>query len=292
MDQFVLDDLHGVLNLDATSASHSIVQTVETPDQITEIFDTITYSKGASIIRMLEDFIGPKNFQLSVTNYLKKHQYDNAITDDLLTEIDALKLDMNVKEIMPTWTEQMGYPVLSVSRVASNEFQIEQKRFMTDSNNDPTKPESKYGYKWDVPVTYFTDKDASGDVTRVWLNKDQKSIRIKVPSDAIWIKLNKDQIGYYRVNYDEEMWERLTNGLVKDLNIMSTVDRAHLLNDAFSLADATQLPFSVPLNLTKFLAKEQSFVPWRVASTRLQSIKNLLYYTELYPQFRVSFINK
>lgn len=283
----MLDDLHGVLNLDATSSSHSIVQTVETPDQITEIFDTITYSKGASIIRMLEDFIGPKNFQLSVTNYLNKHKYDNAITDDLLTEIDALKLDLNVKEIMSTWTEQMGYPVLSVTRVASNEFQVEQRRFMTDSNNDPSKPESKHGYKWDVPVTYFTDKDSSGNVTRVWLNKDQKSIRIKVPSDATWIKLNKDQVGYYRVNYDGEMWESLTNALVENLHVMSTVDRAHLLNDAFSLADATQLSFSVPLNLSKFLANERSFVPWRVAATRLKSIKGLLYYTELFPQFRV-----
>lgn len=287
MDQFVLDDLHGVLNLDATSSSHSIVQTVETPDQITEIFDTITYSKGASIIRMLEDFIGPKNFQISVTNYLNKHKYDNAITDDLLNEIDALHLDMKVKEVMSTWTEQMGYPVLSVTRVASNEFQVDQKRFMTDSNNDPNKPESTHGYKWDVPVTYFTDKDTLENVTRVWLNKDQKSIRIKVPSDATWIKLNKDQVGYYRVNYDGEMWESLTKALVKNVDVMSTVDRAHLLNDAFSLADATQLPFSVPLNLTKFLAKERSFVPWRVASTRLKSIKTLLYYTELYPQFRV-----
>ncbi|XP_063704235.1 glutamyl aminopeptidase-like [Culicoides brevitarsis] len=284
MDQFVLDDLHGVMNLDATTASHAIVQTVETPDQITEIFDTITYSKGASVIRMLEDFIGPKNFQLSVTNYLKKHQYDNAVTDDLLTEIDALHLDLNVKEIMSTWTEQMGYPVLSVTRIASNEFQVEQKRFLTDSNNDPSKPESKFGYKWDVPVTYFTDTDKN--VTRTWLKRDQKSITIKVAPETAWLKLNKDQIGYYRVNYDEEMWEKLTNALVKDLNVMSTVDRAHLLNDAFSLADATQLPFSVPLNLTQFLANERSFVPWKVAATRLKSIKSLLYYTELYPQFR------
>ncbi len=97
MDQFLIDDLHSVLNLDATLASHPIVQTVKTPDQITEIFDTITYNKGASVIRMMENFVGDTNFKTSVTNYLKKHEYANAVTDDLLTEIDKLNLGYDIK---------------------------------------------------------------------------------------------------------------------------------------------------------------------------------------------------
>lgn len=93
LDQFLIEDLHSVLTLDATLASHPIVQKVETPDQITEVFDTITYNKGASVIRMMEDFVGPDNFRQSVTNYLNNHAYGNAVTDDLLTEIDKLGLD-------------------------------------------------------------------------------------------------------------------------------------------------------------------------------------------------------
>lgn len=97
MDQFLIDDLHGVLILDATLASHPIVQTVKTPDQITEIFDSITYNKGAAVIRMMEDFVGEENFQTSVTNYLNIHAFDNAVTDDLLSEIDKLNLGFDVK---------------------------------------------------------------------------------------------------------------------------------------------------------------------------------------------------
>lgn len=97
MDQFLIDDLHSVLTLDATLASHPIVQTVKTPDQITEIFDSITYNKGAAVIRMMDDFVGNDNFKTSVTNYLNNHAFDNAVTDNLLTEIDKLDLGFEVK---------------------------------------------------------------------------------------------------------------------------------------------------------------------------------------------------
>ena len=97
MDQFLIDDLHGVLSLDATLASHPIVQTVTNPDQITEMFDTITYSKGSSVIRMLDNFVGEANFQTAVTNYLNANKYGNAETNDLLTQIDNLNLGFDVK---------------------------------------------------------------------------------------------------------------------------------------------------------------------------------------------------
>lgn len=97
MDQFIIDDLHSVLTLDATLASHPIVQTVQTPDQITEVFDTITYNKGAAVIRMMNDFVGDVKFKEGVTNYLISHKFDNAVTDDLLSEIEKLDPGFDVK---------------------------------------------------------------------------------------------------------------------------------------------------------------------------------------------------
>lgn len=89
LDQFTVYTLHGVLSLDATSGSHPIIQTVENPDQITEIFDAITYAKSASIIRMLEDFIGTEVFQKSVSKYLSDNKYGNTETADFLNAIAA-----------------------------------------------------------------------------------------------------------------------------------------------------------------------------------------------------------
>lgn len=90
MDQYIFIP-QVVMDLDATLASHPIVQTVDTPDQITELFDTITYSKGSAIIRMLEDFVGSDVFRLGVSNYLKKFQYRTAVTTDLLDELEQVQ---------------------------------------------------------------------------------------------------------------------------------------------------------------------------------------------------------
>lgn len=90
MDQFIFTP-QGVMATDATLAAHPIVQTVENPDQITELFDTITYSKGASVIRMLEDFVGSDVFSAGVSNYMKNFKYRTAVTDDLLHELELVQ---------------------------------------------------------------------------------------------------------------------------------------------------------------------------------------------------------
>jgi len=107
-NQFIVNTLHGVFNLDGTLGSHPIIQKVENPDQITEIFDTITYSKGSSLVRMLEDFLGETTFRTAVTNYLNEYKFKNAVTNDFFSEIDKLNLEYNVTDIMLTWTVQVN----------------------------------------------------------------------------------------------------------------------------------------------------------------------------------------
>lgn len=137
-DQFLADDFYRVISIDASLATHPIVQNVSNPDQITEIFDAITYSKGATVIRMLEDIIGPENFRTAVSTYLNKHKYGNAITDDLLTEIEKLDLGMelDIKVIMDTWTRQGGVPVVMVQRDAAGQYTLTQKRFFSNPANE------------------------------------------------------------------------------------------------------------------------------------------------------------
>lgn len=143
MDQFLIDTLHGVMNLDATLGSHPIIQPVSNPDQITEIFDAITYSKGASVIRMLENFVGAAAFQEAVHNYLKKHQFNNTVTDDFLSEIRFK--ETNVKTVMKTWTEQSGLPVVSVETHNKTYLVLKQKRFFSNPEDyNKTVPPSPF----------------------------------------------------------------------------------------------------------------------------------------------------
>lgn len=119
-NQFIVNTLHGVFSLDATLGSHPIIQKVENPDQITEIFDTITYSKGSSLVRMLEDFLGETIFRTAVTNYLNEYKYKNAVTSNFFAEIDKLDLDYNVTDIMLTWTVQVNPKICTKIHTAFN----------------------------------------------------------------------------------------------------------------------------------------------------------------------------
>lgn len=281
-DQFTIDTMHSVLDLDATLGSHPIVVGVETPDQITEIFDSITYNKGASIIRMIEDFVGEENFQNGVTDYLNEMKYGNADSDDLLRNLKTYT-DLDLNLIVNTWIRQKGIPVVTVEKIG-NDIHLTQKRFLTDPESESKETlASEYNYKWSIPITYFSNID--GDVKREWFYHAMDKLVLPIGT-ADWVKINKDQVGYYRVNYDKSMWESMNGALKVNIESMSVLDRAHLLNDVFSLAQGQQIDYATALKMTEFLQFETSFVPWDVASTKLKTIRNLLWNTAYYTEFK------
>ncbi|XP_073818649.1 aminopeptidase A-like [Musca autumnalis] len=283
-DQFLVHALHSVMKFDSSVASHPIIQTVENPDQITEIFDTISYEKGASVIRMLEDIVGVEKFEQAVTTYLTKFKYQNAVTDDFITEVANTEPGFDVKLMMRTWTEQMGLPVVNVKRVSPTTFELTQKRFFSNIEDyDNVYDDSEFNYKWTIPLTYIYDNDAT--VKREWFGHDQASVTVEVPSETRWLKFNSHQIGYYRVNYEEDMWNEIIADLVATPSKFAIADRAHLLNDIFSLADASQIPYNIALDMTTYLEKESDFVPWYVAATKLQALQINLMHSEIYMDY-------
>lgn len=140
MDQFLIEHLHSVLAFDAGLSSHAIVQTVVTPDQITSIFDPISYNKGAAILRMLEDAVSEETFQKGVTNYLNAHLYGNAVTQDLLSELQKIvDHKLNVTEFINTWIKQMGYPILDV-KTKGDTYTLTQRRFLRNPHAGQGEP--------------------------------------------------------------------------------------------------------------------------------------------------------
>nr|XP_036673722.1 glutamyl aminopeptidase-like [Drosophila suzukii] len=280
IEQFQIVALQPVLVYDAKLSSHPIVQKVESPDEITALFDTISYEKGGSVIRMLETLVGSEKFEEAVTNYLVKHQFNNTVTDDFLTEVEAVVTDVEIKKLMLTWTEQMGYPVLNVSKEADGSFQVTQQRFLSNpASYDEAPSDSEYGYRWSVPITYITDDGTEGSLI---YDYDVETVPIFVASTVQWIKLNVNQTGYYRVNYEESLWTLLIQQLISNPDSFEIADRAHLLNDAFALADASQLSYRIPLEMTAYLGQERDFVPWYVAATKLRSLHRSLMFSEGY----------
>lgn len=109
--QFLVDDSAEGLHLDCLRSSHPIEVPVRNPSEISQIFDSISYSKGASVIRMLVAYLGEETFKKGMQCYLKKHQYGNAQTQDLWNSLSEAS-GKPVADIMNSWTLKMGVIII------------------------------------------------------------------------------------------------------------------------------------------------------------------------------------
>ncbi|XP_045768463.1 glutamyl aminopeptidase isoform X2 [Maniola jurtina] len=278
LDQFLTRTLHSVLVTDAKLSSHPIVQTVETPDQITAIFDAISYNKGASVLRMLEGFIGEENFRRGVSDYLKTYEFGNTVTQDLLSSMEPYFKkdypDLSLSYIMDTWTRQMGYPLLSVKPGdQANTYIVTQTRFLINPEAVDNQT-SEFRYRWYVPITYKTNKGPKEGI--IWFPNSQESVTITLGEGEKWLKINNNQVGYYRVDYTADMWQNLIQELKNGSKQLTISDRAHLLNDIFALAESKIVPYPVALDLSTYLNVESDFVPWEAATSIFATLSGRL----------------
>lgn len=109
------------------------------------------------------------------------------------------------------------------------------------------------------------------------------SVTIPKPSGVKWVKFNYKQVGYYRVNYEPSAWEALT----ENYNELLVADRTHLLEESFRLAESGNLNYSVPLKLVQRLKEETNYLPWSVASTMVEQIKQYLTASQYLANFQV-----
>ncbi|XP_058801112.1 endoplasmic reticulum aminopeptidase 2-like isoform X2 [Phymastichus coffea] len=289
MDQFILDKIQPALDLDALASSHPISVQVKDPSEIESIFDTISYNKGASILYMLEGFLTEDILKVGLNDYLGSHAYGNADTNDLWAVFTKhVNKTFDVKAIMDTWTQQTGFPLITIAR-EGNTITASQKRFLVSPYvNDTTlaAPKSPFNYKWYVPLSYYTSKD-SRDVQNVWMN--MTDVMFEVPNDTDYIKCNVNQTGFYRVSYPDDMWQAIIQTLLKDHTRFSPADRANLIDDAFTLCKAGELNASVPLELSLYLLNERDYVPWATALNYLHSWKEKLSESAAYKRYIVFF---
>ena len=230
LDRFVLDNVQTALGYDSLTSSHPISIPVNVPDEINEIFDTISYKKGGSVIRMMANFLGVNTFNRGITNYLHANAYSNANQDDLwgfLTAVgqeDGSLTELTVKQIMDTWTVQMGYPVVTFIRnYVMNTASVSQDRFLLTPVSGNETVDDDHDYTWWVPLS-MTTLSLGFDKTSpdTWLdpaNADSATEIDLAPlsshaSDPVIV--NVQQTGFYRVNYDQENWNLISEALVND----------------------------------------------------------------------------
>ncbi|XP_037787462.1 aminopeptidase N-like [Penaeus monodon] len=253
LETSIIQGIHGVFSLDSLESSHKISVSVNHPDEIAEVFDGISYQKGASIIRMMTHYLTEATFRKGLTNYLKALAYKNAVQDDLwkyLTlaahEDGILPQDMTVKMIMDTWTLQKGYPVIHVKRSLDGTSAIlTQERFLVERS---TNSSNSTAYKWWVPLTYTTQSEANFNQTqaKLWMKDSEDYIIVlSLPPTDQWVIFNLQETGYYRVNYDDHNWNLIIQQLKKDHRVISPINRAQIINDAMNVAKAGTIPVGI-----------------------------------------------
>ncbi|CAF2068169.1 unnamed protein product [Brassica napus] len=250
--QFLDESTEG-LRLDGLEESHPIEVEVNHASEIDEIFDAISYRKGASVIRMLQSYLGAEVFQQkSLAAYVKRHAYSNAKTEDLWTALEEGSGEP-VNKLMSSWTKQMGYPVVS-AKLKDGKLELEQSRFL--SSGSPGEGQ------WIVPVTLCC---GSYDVRKNFLLESKSgAYDIKEllgcsigDGTCSWIKINVDQAGFYRVKYDDS----LAAGLRKatESQRLTAIDRYGILDDSFALCMARQQSLASLLTLISAYKKELDY---------------------------------
>lgn len=266
--QSLNDSVIRAMNLDALENSHPIEVPVENPDQIDEIFDAISYCKGSSVIRMLNNWLGSDNFKKGLHNYLVKFSYKNAFTEDLWRALGDAS-GKPVERVMSTWTKQMGFPVLDVSVKSSSEdsvtLHVTQKKFSTGSTYQGDA-------MWSIPITISTSQNEAHQTYLM----DTRSADITVTnvSPDGWIKLNPGFIGFYRVKYSQELLDRLLPA-VKSQQLCAS-DRLNIVNDLFAMASAGEVDIVDYLKALESYKNETEYPVWRDISDKFSEIKNMM----------------
>jgi puromycin-sensitive aminopeptidase len=245
--QFLTMDFQRGMAKDGLLHTHPIEVDVHDPNEIDEIFDDISYRKGSSIIRMLADYLGERSFRLGLQHYLEKHKYKNATTDDLWESLEKVS-KKPVKEIMSSWTRQAGLPLVSVSW-KDKEYTFSQERFF----RNPSQRGRDAQRLWPIPFSILTDKK---DVTFLLKNKTET----KTLSGQSWLKFNRVESAFVRVNAGAEYWKQVC-GLLKD-QVLSTEDRWGIVNNLWALAEAGYLETSLVLELSMQFRRETHYPVW------------------------------
>jgi aminopeptidase 2 len=250
------------LALDALQASHPVRVDVSNPAEVGEIFDAISYCKGASIIRMLECYLGREVFAKGVCEYLKENLWSNADGNDLWRALNAASSGrIKVEEFMKNWTDEMGFPLLEViseeydSAAQEMVVEIRQSRFISsgDNSNDSQTV-------WNIPIGLYTYSPSASKSTYILFDSKQGKIRFPFQASptSFW-KFNADSAGFYYSFYLPQHYELLANSIERDPSCLSSKDKYGLLNETYYLLKTYRMTLSSYLVFLKCFKTESDF---------------------------------
>uniref|UniRef100_A0A8C3GB38 Aminopeptidase n=1 Tax=Cyclopterus lumpus TaxID=8103 RepID=A0A8C3GB38_CYCLU len=232
------------LDDDALNSSHAVSMDVNKPEQVEEMFDSVSYEK-------LQSF-RPLPVTIVFIYYEHGHWTPQNLDFSSCPQVEVSAQHPNVSEMMSSWTSQKGFPLVTVSR-KGGQVTLTQEHFLLTSDN-ATQTSSL----WNIPVTYVTDNCSLNFVKNL-------------PESVKWLKLNYRNTGFYIVDYGDEGWAALISALSNNVSVLTQEDRASLIHNIFALSRLGRVSFHQVLNLLKYMSNETQTSPVTEALLQLNS---------------------
>ncbi len=263
--QFVNMDHSRALELDGLQNTHPIEVEVHNPTEISEIFDAVSYSKGASIIRMLAEYLGEDVFRKGLHIYLKKHSFGNASTGDLWNALEKVS-GKPVGKIMKSWTQEAGYPVLKLED-KNDSLILSQSRFFSSIHS---QKKSKDKTVWEIPISIAKKSHKNPE----YYMMNEKTLTLPNVNKSEWVKLNMGETSLVRVAYSMPDLLNLLKAIEK--NELSTIDRFGIIRDILVLAEAGKISTLQAFTAYSSYKNEESYIVWSEVASQLGKLYNLL----------------
>jgi aminopeptidase N len=257
------DEKERAMALDARQATHPIQQPIANESQAGDAFDTISYLKGQSFLRMLETYLGEDTFRAGIRRYLEQHKYSSTTTADLWTALGEAS-GKSVVSLAANWTEQPGFPVLLVSAAgegSARTLKLEQLRFTL---NDPQAAP----LTWKIPVTLANTARLNPPSV---ILLESKTGNAPWPAGAGTVKVNVGDAGYYRVFYDPP----LADALRRDIATLPATDQLNVLSDTWALVESGRYSATAWLDLANQFRDSRSPLVVTQVVNRLLEIDHL-----------------
>ncbi len=240
---------NAAMTTDGLTSTRSVEVAVGRPEEAEAMFDVLTYQKGAAVLRMLEQYLGPEPFRQGISQYLTEHSHGNTETTDLWDAIEAASGEP-ARAVMDSWIYQGGYPLVSVGLSADGEsLTLRQQRFLY---RDRASEE-----RWQVPINLRLSSGGQVKTARVLLADAATEVAVPAPLD--WVVVNAGAWGFYRVRYEASLLAAIRAVMHEQL---SPLERLTLVSDTAASMMAGRSPVTDFLSLVAQLPAERDPDVW------------------------------
>jgi aminopeptidase N/puromycin-sensitive aminopeptidase len=246
IEEGIVADADGTLNLDAQPTTRSIRAKADTPDEINQMFDGIAYGKAGAVLQSVENYLGEETFRQGVHNYLAAHQYGNATAEDFWGAQTA-NSHKPVDKIMESLVVQPGEPLLTFGTPVDGKVAVSQQRFfLTPSVNSSNQPNP--AQRWTLPVCFKTDK---GQDCQVLTPADST---LKAPAASTFFA-DAGGNGYYRSAYAPATYKTLVAGVETAL---APTERIRLIGNQWAQLRANKASLGDYMDMVAAVRADQS----------------------------------